>query len=92
MTPSPAIKAVNVEDDISPVNVGGKHVLIRTDVSTDAHKTPSFSKEKTSLTNTVLSYDIHQKTQTFHKKGLYKILMSVSALNYCTINQIGKLN
>ena len=26
------------------------------------------------------------------QKDLYKILMSVSAMNYCTINQIGKLN
>jgi len=62
MTPSPAVNVAYVKDDISPVNVGGKHVLIYIDVSTDAYMTLSFSKERTSLTNTVLSYDIHQKT------------------------------
>ena len=62
MTPSTAVKVAYVEDDISPVNVGGKHAFIYTDVSTDAYMTMSFSKQRTSLTNTVLSYDIHQKT------------------------------
>lgn len=62
MTPSPVVKVANVEDDISPVNVGGKHVLVCTDLSTDAYMILCLDKGRASLTNTVLSYDIHQKT------------------------------
>jgi hypothetical protein len=44
MAPSHVVKVAYV-DDISPGNVGGKHVLICTDVSTDAYMTLSFGKE-----------------------------------------------
>jgi hypothetical protein len=54
MTTSPVVKVANIED-ISPANVGGKHVLVCTDLSTDAYMILCLGKERTSLTNTVLT-------------------------------------
>jgi hypothetical protein len=46
MTLSAVVKVAYVGDDISPVYVGGKHVLICTNVSADAYMTPALANRE----------------------------------------------